>query len=136
AQFQPGSLFAQERMDAVAVLPVTDSSGETMGLLVAMGRQPLTAEDAERVDLLLTIAAARAAAEVERARTDETLRAVALAVSESRSGSVFEELVRLLATILQVEVAFVAQPDVTLPGGLRILAMRCGDKMLHDIPYP
>ncbi|HSW21005.1 MAG TPA: hypothetical protein VLJ86_27530, partial [Ramlibacter sp.] len=48
-------------------------------------------------------------AEIERARADETLRAVALAVSGAPGGNVFGELVGLLASILHVEVAFIAR---------------------------
>ena len=136
AQPATGSLFATKQMNAAATLPLTDSAGQALGMLVAMDRRPMAAADAGRVQAMLTVVAARAAAEIERARTDETLRAVALGVSASRSGSVFDELVRLLATILQVDVAFVAQPDPALAGGMRIRAMYCGGKVLQDIPYP
>ena len=136
AQPAAGSLFATKQMNAAATLPLTDSAGQALGMLVAMDRRPMAAADAGRVQAMLTVVAARAGAEIERARTDETLRAVALGVSASRSGSVFDELVRLLATILQVDVAFVAQPDPALAGGMRIRAMYCGGKVLQDIPYP
>jgi PAS domain S-box-containing protein len=136
AQPAAESFFAPEPMKAVATLPLTDSAGQALGMLVAMDRQPMAAADAGQVQAMLTVVAARAAAEIERARTDETLRAVALGVSASRSGSVFDELVRLLATILQVDVAFVAQPDPALAGGMRMLAMSCGGRVLQDIAYP
>jgi PAS domain S-box-containing protein len=135
AQPAPGSLFATEGLGAVATLPLDDSTGQPLGLLVAMDRRPLPAEAASFAGALLQVVAGRATAEMERARTDETLRAVALGVSESRSGSVFEGLVRLLATILQVDVAFVAQPDPTADGGMRMLALSCGGEVLQDVPY-
>ncbi|NML45271.1 PAS domain S-box protein [Ramlibacter sp. G-1-2-2] len=135
-QLPPRSLFARERMDAVAVLPLTDSCGEALGLLVAMDRQPVPLRAAACIEAMLALVGARAAAEIERARTGETLRAVALAVSESRSGSVFDELVRLLASILQVDVAFIAQPEPAQPGAMRMLALYCGGKVLQDIRYP
>ena len=121
-------------MNAVATLS-SPTAPPALGMLVAMDRRPMAAADAGRV-LMLTVVAARAAAEIERARTDETLRAVALGVSATRGGSVFDELVRLLVTILQVDVAFVAQPDPALAGGMRMLAMYCGGRVLQDIPYP
>ena len=62
--------------------------------------------------------------------------AVALAVSASRSGTVFDELVRLLATILQVEVAFVARHEPAEPEVLTMLAMYCGGQVQRDIRYP
>jgi len=95
----------------------------------------MTALAAGLVEAMLEVVAARAAAEIERARIDETLRAVALGVSAARSGSVFDELVRLLATILQVDVAFVAQPDPAVDLGMRVLAMYCGGKVLQDTRY-
>ncbi|HEX7890672.1 MAG TPA: PAS domain S-box protein [Ramlibacter sp.] len=136
AQWQPRSLFARQRMDAFLALPLADSAGEPLGMLVAMHRRPLAGSEVGRMEALLHIAAGRASAEIERHRTDETLRAVALAVSASRSGSVFDELVRVLATVLQVEVAFIAQPDAERPGGMRMLALYCGGKVLQDIAYP
>lgn len=131
----PETLFARERMDAVVALPLCDSSGELLGFLAALDRRPIAAEAAARIEAMLRIVGARAAAEIERARTGETLRAVALAVSASRSGCVFDELVRLLATILRVEVAFIAQPDDARPEGMRALAMYCGGKVLQDLRY-
>ncbi|HZN47907.1 MAG TPA: PAS domain S-box protein [Ramlibacter sp.] len=128
--------FATGQMKGVATLPFSDSAGQALGMLVAMDRRPMAAADAGRVEEMLTVVAARAAAEIERARTDETLRTVALGVSASRSGSVFDELVRLLATILQVDVAFVAQPDPGFAGGMQILAMYCGGQVLQDVRYP
>src|SRR5881398_2979425 len=99
----PGeSLFAIEGMQAFAALPLHDSTGEVMGFLVAMDRRPLPWDASAPMECMLRVAAARAAAEIERDRTDETLRSVALAVWASRSGCVFDELVRLLATILRV----------------------------------
>ncbi|HYE40854.1 MAG TPA: GAF domain-containing protein, partial [Ramlibacter sp.] len=144
-QFVPGglvrhlpaqSVLAREHMDALAALPLTDSAGEPLGLLLALDRRPLAPDDAERIEDLLKIVAARAASEIERTRTDETLRAVALAVSASRSSTVFDELVRLLATILHVEVAFIARHDPAQPGRMRLLAIYCDGRVERDVPYP
>lgn len=136
AHWSPGSLFAREGMDALAALPLLDHAGGPLGVLAVMDRRPMEGADAEWLAGMLQLVATRAAAEIERGRIDETLRSVALAVSASRSGSVFDELVRLLATILQVDVAFIALPDPAQPGGMRMLAMYCGGKVMHDIPYP
>ena len=135
AQLQPGTLFASEGMDALATMPVTDHGGEPLGLLLAMQRTPMRARDMAVLEIMLKLVATRAAAEIERARTDDTLRAVALAVSASRHGSVFDELVRLLATILHVDVAFIAQHEPEAAEGMRMLAMYCGGKVLQDIHY-
>jgi PAS domain S-box-containing protein len=135
-QWPPHSPFAGERMDAVAALPLADGSGRSIGVLMVLDRRPVPAADAGAIEGMLRVVAARAAAEIERARIDETLHAVALAVSASRSGSVFDELVRLLASILQVDVAFIAQHEPAQPDGLRMLAMYCGGKVLGDFRYP
>ena len=134
-QLQPESLFAEEAMESMAVLALNDSSGEPLGLLVAMDRRPMDAAAAGHVEAMLRVVAARAAAELERARADETLRSVARAVSASRSGSVFDELVRLLATILHVDVAFIAQHEAAQPEGMRVLAMYCNGTVLQDLRY-
>ncbi|HZN48075.1 MAG TPA: PAS domain S-box protein [Ramlibacter sp.] len=134
-QLEPGSLLAEEAMEAMAVLALNDSTGEPLGLLVAMDRRPMDTADAGHVEAMLRVVAARAAAELERARADETLRSVARAVSASRSGSVFDELVRLLATILQVDVAFIAQREPAQPEGMRVLAMYCNGTVVQDLRY-
>jgi PAS domain S-box-containing protein len=134
-QLAAHSLFARERMDSFAAFPLNDSAGEPLGLLVAMDRQPIAGGDADHAEAMLKIIAGRAAAEIERGRTDEALRAAALAVSGSRSGTVFDELVRLLAAILHVEVAFIARYESAQPGSLRMLAMYYDGQVLQDITY-
>ena len=87
-------------------------------------------------EALLKIVAGRIVAEIERSRADEALRAAALAVSSARGASVFDELVRYLATILHVEMAFIARHEP----GRRAGAAHAGDvvrrRMLQDIRYP
>ncbi len=107
-QFVPDKKFAVRGIDSLAAFPLNDSSGAPLGLLVAMGREPVAGGDADHAVAMLKIIATRLTADIERGRTDEALRAVALAVSSSRGETVFDELVRLLATILHVEVAFIA----------------------------
>jgi PAS domain S-box-containing protein len=135
-QLPPGSRLAAEGMDALAAMPISDSAGERLGWLLAMDRTPLPEGDADRIAAMLGIVATRVAAEIERSRTDETLRAVARAVSASGNGTAFDELVRLLATILQVEVAFIARHDPARPERMRMLAICCDGKVQLDIDYP
>ncbi|GAA4332248.1 hypothetical protein GCM10023165_06850 [Variovorax defluvii] len=135
AQFPPGSLFAAKGMDAYAAFPLRDSGGEALGLLVAMDRQPIAGGDAEHAEAMLKIVAGRVAAEIERGRTDEALRSAALAVSNAGTGSVFDELVRLLATILHVEVAFIARHECCEAKQLRMLAMHLDGEVIRDVCY-
>ncbi|NPC56326.1 PAS domain-containing hybrid sensor histidine kinase/response regulator [Caenimonas soli] len=134
-QLARDSLFASEGMDSSAAFALNDSAGESLGLLVAMDPEPIAEGDAGHAEAMLEIVAGRASAEIERGRTDEALRAVALAVSASRSGTVFEELVRLLATILHVEVAFIARYGAAQPDSLRVLAMYNDGEIVQDVTY-
>ena len=135
-EFRPGTLFAAKAMDSYAAYPLTDSSGAALGLLVAMDRRPIADGDSAHAEAMLKIVAGRLAAEMERTRTDEILRSAALAVSGARSGTVFDELVRLLAAILHVEIAFVARQQPEDPDGLRMLAMVCDGQIVRDVRYP
>ena len=131
-----GSVFAARKLDSLAAVPLFDSDGEPLGLLAALDRRPLAGGDEGHVQAMLGIAAATLGPDIERRRTDEALRAVALAVSASPSGMVFDELVRLLATLLQVEVAFIARYDPAQPGMLRMLAMYFDGEVSQGISYP
>jgi PAS domain S-box-containing protein len=133
--FSPDSLFGAKGMDSYAAFPLNDSTGDALGLLVAMDRVPIAGGDAEHAEAVLKIVAGRAAAEIERSRTDEALRATALAVSGTRSGTVISELVKLLATILHVEVAFVGRCDEEHAGQMRMLAMYVDGQVEYDMRY-
>jgi PAS domain S-box-containing protein len=82
-EFAPGTLFAEQGFDSYAAYSIAATSGEQLGLIVAMDRRPL----AERalVEAMLKIFAVRAAAEIERTRADEALRA-----SEASYREIFE----------------------------------------------
>ncbi|HET9043500.1 MAG TPA: PAS domain S-box protein [Burkholderiales bacterium] len=82
-EFAPGTLFAERGFDSYAAYSLSASTGEQLGLIVVMDRRPL----AERAltEAMLKIFAVRAAAEIERARADEALRA-----SEASYRSIFE----------------------------------------------
>ena len=134
-EFPPDTLFRGAEMDSYAAFPLNDSSGEALGLLVAMDRQPIAGGDAEHAEAMLKIVAGRVAAEIERTRTDEVLRSAALAVSGARSATVFDELVKLMTAILRVDVAFIARHDAADPDALRMIAMQYDGEVLHDIRY-
>jgi PAS domain S-box-containing protein len=131
-----GSLFARVRMDSLASFQLADSAGEPLGLLLAMDRRPLDHRPVEDLEATMSLFGTRACAEIERQRTEAALRAVALAVSAAGSGTVFDELVRLLATILHVDVAVVARHEPDQPDGLRVLALYCDGHVSRDFSYP
>jgi PAS domain S-box-containing protein len=133
-EFTPGTIFAAKGMDSYAAFPLSDSDGNPLGLLVAMDRQPIA--DAALAEALLKIFAGRMVAEIERGHVDEAFRAAALAVSSTRGDSVFVELVRLLAAILRVEMAFISRYESGEPQALRMLAMQSDQQMVQDVSYP
>jgi PAS domain S-box-containing protein len=122
-EFPPGTIFGAKGMDSYAGVPLADSTGAPLGMLVVMDRIPVAGGDAEHAEAMLKIVAGRLAAEIERARTDEVFRATALAVSGAGSATVFDELVRLLASLTHVEIAFVARHQRDDPDNLAVLAM-------------
>lgn len=69
-------------------------------------------------------------------RTQEVLRNAALAVSTAAGEGVFRELVRALAAILDVDIAFIALPKSGDAGTLRMLAFYADDRMIDDVEYP
>jgi PAS domain S-box-containing protein len=106
--FKPDTIFAAKGMDSYAAYPLADAAGAPLGLLVTMKRTPIPAPDL--AEAVLKIFAVRIAAEIERGRTEAALRRAALAVSSAQGDAVFRELVRDLASILNVDMAFIAQP--------------------------
>jgi PAS domain S-box-containing protein len=133
AEFPPGTIFGAKGMDSYAAFPLNDRADNPLGLLVAMDRQPIA--DVTLAEALLKIFAGRLVGEIEHGRAGEALRAAALAVSSAGSASVFAELVRYLAAILGVEIAFIARHDAADPGSLRMLAMFSDGRIETDIRY-
>ncbi len=82
-EFAARSLFARLEFDSYAAYTLTASTGEQLGLIVVMDRRPLV--DRALTEAMLKIFAVRAAAELERARADEALRA-----SEASYRAIFE----------------------------------------------
>jgi len=76
--------LAEWRIESYAGMPLVDSRGRVLGLISVLSRAPLADPQAARS--ALQIFAVRAAAEVERQQTEESLRMsqVALAESEER----------------------------------------------------
>ncbi len=135
SRLPPGSVLAVHDLDSLSAVTLSDSDGEPLGLLAALDRGPVAGGDEDHARAMLSIMAAPMAAQIERRRADEAMRAVALAVSASPSGTVFEALVRLLATLLHVDVAFIARCEPAQPGVMRMLAMYFDGRMLQDVSY-
>jgi two-component system cell cycle sensor histidine kinase/response regulator CckA len=73
-QLFPGdNMLSQLGIEGYAAYPLTDSQGRALGLIGVMHRQPLA--DDRLAESMLKIFAARAAAELERERANEALRA-------------------------------------------------------------
>jgi len=134
AEFPPGTLFGAKGMDAYAAFPLNDGSGNPLGLLVAMDRRPIA--DESLAEALLKIFAGRIVAEIERGRADAALRSAALAVSSAHGETVFAELARYLATILHVEVAFIARHEPGADPDMRTMAVYCDGAWLPESRYP
>ncbi|MGE5160308.1 MAG: PAS domain S-box protein, partial [Betaproteobacteria bacterium] len=82
-EFTPGTLFHAQRFDSYAAHSIDDPDGRQVGLIVALHRRPL--RDQALTEALLKIFAVRAAAELERQRTDALARA-----SETSYRSIFD----------------------------------------------
>jgi len=73
----------------------------------------------------------------ERKRTQDALTSAALAVSSAQGASVFQELVRYLATILEVDAALIAAPHPTLgPAHMRVHAFFVDGEIRENFDYP
>ena len=68
-------------------------------------------------------------------RTEHTLRNAAMAVSTAAGEDVFRELARSIATILDVEVAFIALPKPGDPRTLKMLAYYVDGRFIEDFEY-
>jgi PAS domain S-box-containing protein len=68
-------------------------------------------------------------------RTEEALTSAALAVSSAQGASVFQELVRYLATILQVDCALIATPIDTAACTMRVHAFFLDGQVKDNFEY-
>jgi PAS domain-containing protein len=82
-EFAPGTLFHAQRFDSYAAHSMSDATGRQVGLIVALHRKPMTEQ--ALTEALLQIFAVRAAAELERQRSDALARA-----SEASYRSIFD----------------------------------------------
>ncbi len=71
-----------------------------------------------------------------RTRVEQAMRRAALAVSAVEGEGLFGELVRTLAQILAVDIAFIALPSPADPAKLRMLAFCVDGRMIEDFEYP
>jgi PAS domain S-box-containing protein len=134
AEFPSGTIFAAKGMDCYAAYPLSAAAGDPLGLLVTMNRRAMA--DAMLAESVLQIFAVRIAAEIERGRAEDALRRAALAVSGAAGDNVYRELVRVLATILGVEIAFIALPKPDDPCRLKMLAFYKDGRIVEDFEYP
>jgi PAS domain S-box-containing protein len=68
-------------------------------------------------------------------RTEEALRRAALAVSSAAGENVFRDLARSIATILDLEIAFIALPTPGDPRRMRMLALYADGRFVDDYEY-
>jgi PAS domain S-box-containing protein len=72
----------------------------------------------------------------DRKRTQDALTSAALAVSSSPATSVFQELVRYLATILEVDAALIAVSGEENPCNMRVRAFFLDGEIRENFDYP
>jgi PAS domain S-box-containing protein len=72
----------------------------------------------------------------ERKEIEDALRNAALAVSSAQGATVFQELVRYLATTLKTECAFIAVMQTDRPGMMRVLAFLLDGQLKENFEYP
>ena len=133
AEFQPDTIFAAKGMDCYAAYPLFDAAGESLGLLVTMNRTAMA--DPVLAESMLKIFAMRMSAEIERGRGEEALRRAAVAVSSAEGPDMFRELVRVLATVLGVDIAYIALPQAPHSGTLKTLAFYKDGDVIDEFEY-
>ena len=72
-EFRPARSSRRREWTDYAALPLNDASGQPLGLIAAMDREPM--RDPALAEAILRIFAVRAVAEIERTRAEATLRA-------------------------------------------------------------
>ena len=133
-EFTPGTMFAAKGMDSYAAFPLNDGDGRPLGLLVAMDPRPI--EDAVLAEALLKIFASRLIAEIERSGADEACARRRWRSRRPAAESVFAELARYLATILEVEMAFISRHQSDDDSALHMLAMVSDGEVREGYRYP
>ena len=133
AEFAPDTIFAAKGMDCYAAYPLFAAAGESLGLLVTMNRTAMV--DPALAESMLKIFAVRMSAEIERERGEEALRRAAIAVSSAEGAGIYRELVRVLATVLDVAVAYIALAETAHRGTLRTIAFYKDGDLVDDFEY-
>ena len=128
--------FAGIKRSCWAAIRLHGADKERLGFVLLAASPEVFADDAGLLRPALAITCQRIASEVERRRTEGVLQSIALAVSRSRSDLVFDEIVQLMATLVGVDIGFVAVFDRDRPGWLTGLSMYDNGSLLHDISYP
>ena len=72
----------------------------------------------------------------ERKQLEDALRGAALAVSSAQGATVFQELVRYLATTLKLDCALIAAPCEGAAGNMRVLAFYLDGEIRENFEYP
>ena len=72
----------------------------------------------------------------DRKRIEDALRSAALAVSSAQGSTVFQELVRYLATTLKLDCAFIAVPSEEDSRTMHVLAFFLDGKIRENFEYP
>ena len=117
AQFPDFDLLEQIGVESYSSAQLVSASGEVLGLILVMDTEPL--KDPELVQAIIMIFAARAAAELERAHSEETLRD-----SEQRHRTLVESAPVCIHEI-DASGCFLS----INPAGLRIVGVRCASKL-------
>ncbi len=68
--------------------------------------------------------------------TEDALAGAALAVSSAQGPTLFQELVRYLATTLEVECAFISSPHEDAPCSMRVFAFFLDGRIRENFEYP
>jgi hypothetical protein len=137
AQPAADPFFAKEELSAAVTRPLSDSAGQPLGMLVAMDRRPMAAAAAGYADAMLEVVAARAAAEIERVRIDETLRAG----GAGRVGGAQRLGVRRVWCGCWPPSCRSTSPSSPSPtrgraSACACLPLYCGGEVLQDVRYP
>ena len=132
-QFPPDTIFAAKGLDCYAAYPLFAAAGESLGLIVAMNRTAMA--DPVLAESMLKIFAVRMSAEIERGCGEEALRRAAVAVSNAEGPDIYRELVRALATVLGVEIAYIALAEGAHCATLKSLAFCKDGNVIDEFAY-
>ncbi|MGF1460924.1 MAG: PAS domain S-box protein [Leptolyngbyaceae cyanobacterium] len=105
--FPDDDLLAEMGVEGYLGLALESNSGEAMGVLCIMSARPL--QVLQNYEPLLQIFAARAAAELERQRTESALKSIVEGTAALTGPDFFAALVRHIAEALRVSHVFISE---------------------------